>query len=130
MKKTFYVYILANKKNGTLYTGVTKDLRRRVSEHKSGTGKSFTNRYHIDKLVYYEVTDYILNAIEREKQIKGWLRKKKIELIESMNPEWDDLSEEWAEENGTIDSSDASRDKSDQAVQDGKSNEKANHLSS
>ncbi len=130
MKKTFYVYILANKKNGTLYTGVTKDLPRRVSEHKSGTGKSFTNRYQVDKLVYYEVTNYILNAIEREKQIKGWLRKKKIELIESMNPEWDDLSEEWTEENGTSDSSDVNSNKSDQALPEGKNSEKARHLSS
>ncbi len=129
MKKTFYVYILANGKNGAIYTGVTKDLMRRVSEHKSGTGKSFTKRYNIDKLVYYEVTEYILNAIDREKQIKGWLRKKKIELIESMNPEWDDLSEDWTEENGTIDFSDASRDKSEQALQDGKSKEKSKHLS-
>ena len=116
MKKTFYVYILANGKNGTIYTGVTKDIMRRVSEHKSGTGKSFTKRYKIDKLVYYEATEYILNAIDREKQIKGWLRKKKIELIESMNPEWNDLIEDWDKENSKAVSSDASPDKSKQML--------------
>jgi putative endonuclease len=114
MKKTFYVHILTNKKNGTLYTGITNDLKRRIPEHKSGTGKSFTKRYNVKMLVYYEVTNYILNAIQREKQIKGWVRRKKIELIESMNPDWDDLSEEWTEENGSIDSSKVSCDSSEQ----------------
>ena len=111
MKKTFYVYILTNKKNGTLYTGITNDLTRRIPEHKSGTGKSFTKRYNVKMLVYYEVTEYILNAIQREKQIKGWVRRKKIELIESLNPDWNDLNEEWTEESCAIDSPDIRSDK-------------------
>ena len=92
--KNAYVYILFNKRNGTLYTGVTSDLNKRVFEHKSKISKGFTNRYGIDKLGYYEVHSDIVSAIEREKQIKNGSRKKKIELIESMNPEWKDLYNE------------------------------------
>jgi len=88
-----YVYILFNKRNGTLYTGVTSDLVKRIFEHKSKVLKGFSERYNIDKLGYYEVYDSIAPAIEREKRIKGGSRKKKMELIESMNPEWDDLYE-------------------------------------
>jgi len=91
-KKTYYVYILASKRNGTLYTGFTCDLIRRVIEHKTSKTKSFTKKYDIKLLVYYETSDYVLNAIRREKEIKKWSRKKKIDLIESMNPEWLDLS--------------------------------------
>jgi putative endonuclease len=80
-------------KSGTLYTGVTNNLERRIYEHKQHLVKGFTNKYHIDKLVYFEETNDIHAAILREKQIKGWLRKKKIDLIESMNPGWKDLSE-------------------------------------
>src|ERR1041384_4712457 len=94
MSKEYYVYIMTNKSR-TLYTGVTNDLMRRVYEHKNKLVKGFTNRYNIQFLVYYESTSSIRSAIEREKQIKGWLRAKKIELIDSMNPEWKDLSEEW-----------------------------------
>ena len=83
---------MTNRHHTTLYTGVTNNLLRRVSEHKSGKGSDFTKRYNLTKLVYYEVTDDINAAIRREKQIKGWLRRKKIALIESMNPEWGDLS--------------------------------------
>ena len=89
--KQFYVYILANKKNGTLYVGVTNDLIRRVSEHKSKLIKGFTSKYDVDKLVYYEVYDNSYNAISREKQIKGGSRNKKIELIEKDNKNWNDL---------------------------------------
>ena len=91
--KKGYVYILFNKRNGTLYTGVTSDLVKRVYEHKKGFVKGFTKRYEVDKLGYYEISDSIVSAIEREKQIKGGSRKKKLELIESMNPEWEDLYE-------------------------------------
>jgi putative endonuclease len=82
-------------KSKTLYTGVTNDLIRRVYEHRNHLVKGFTDKYNITKLVYYEATNDVISAIEREKQIKGWLRKKKIDLIESMNPEWKDLSEGW-----------------------------------
>jgi putative endonuclease len=85
------VYILTNKKNGTLYTGVSSNLIKRVFEHKEGVVNGFSKRYGCKTLVFYEVSDSIISAIEREKQIKGWLRSKKIELIESMNPEWSDL---------------------------------------
>jgi putative endonuclease len=92
--KQYYVYIMTNKSK-TLYTGFTNDLIRRIYEHKNHLVKGFTDKYNITKLVYYEATNDVISAIEREKQIKGWLRKKKIDLIESMNPEWKDLSEGW-----------------------------------
>ncbi len=88
----YYVYIMTNRSK-TLYTGVTNDLMRRVYEHKNKMIDGFTKKYNITKLVYYEETDDVQAAIEREKQIKGWLRRKKIALIESINPEWKDLSE-------------------------------------
>ena len=91
--KQGYVYILFNKRNGTLYTGVTSNLIRRVYEHKNSPVESFVNKYDIDKLGYYEVHESIMSAIEREKQIKSGSRKKKLELIEKMNPEWNDLYE-------------------------------------
>ena len=94
MSKEYYVYILTNKSR-TLYAGVTNDLVRRVYEHKKKLIKGFTSKYHIQYLVYYETTSSIYSAIQREKQIKGWLRAKKIALIESTNPDWKDLSEEW-----------------------------------
>jgi len=86
-----YVYILFNERNGTLYTGVTSNLIKRVYEHKSKAVKGFTSKYRVDKLGYYEMYDTIVYAIEREKKIKGGSRKKKLALIESMNPEWKDL---------------------------------------
>ena len=92
MNKQYYVYIITNKSNRVLYTGVTNDLRKRVYEHKNKLIKGFTSRYNVDKLVFYDVCDDIESAILREKQIKGWLRRKKVALIESMNPEWRDLS--------------------------------------
>ena len=94
MAKEYYVYIMTNKSR-TLYTGVTGDLMRRVYEHKNKLVPGFTSKYNIRYLVYYESTSNVHAALEREKQIKGWLRAKKIVLIESMNPEWKDLSEEW-----------------------------------
>lgn len=87
------IYILANKKHGTLYTGVTSDLVQRVAQHKSKTIDGFTGKYDCDNLVYYEIFDDMENAILREKQIKGGSRKKKIALIETMNPDWTDLYE-------------------------------------
>ena len=80
-------------RSGTLYTGVTNNLDRRVYEHKQKEAEGFTKRYNLTRLVYYEVTSDVQAAIAREKQIKGWLRKRKIALIESMNPRWRDLSE-------------------------------------
>jgi len=93
--KQSYVYIMTNKSK-TLYVGVTNNLQRRVYEHQNKIIQGFTSKYNITKVVYFEVFNDIESAITREKQIKGWLRKKKIELIESMNPDWNDLSEEWA----------------------------------
>ena len=88
----YYVYILSNEKGNVIYTGVTNDLLKRVYEHKNHLDKgSFTARYNIEKLVYYEVTSDVEAAIEREKQIKGWNRKKKNKLVESKNPKWMDL---------------------------------------
>ena len=89
----YFVYIMTNK-SGTLYVGVTNNLERRISEHKNSLIEGFTKKYKINRLVYYEETNDILAAIHREKQIKGWLREKKIALIESVNPEWNDLSKE------------------------------------
>lgn len=94
MSKEYYVYIMTNKSR-TLYTGVTNDLMRRVYEHKNKLVPGFTSNYNLQHLVYYETSSSIDSAIEREKQIKGWLRAKKIALIDSMNPGWKDLSEEW-----------------------------------
>lgn len=92
--RNFYLHILTNKHNTVLYTGVTNDLKRRVYEHKMKLNKGFTKRYNINKLVYFEHFTRIKHAIEREKQIKAGPRKKKIQLIESMNEEWRDLYEE------------------------------------
>jgi putative endonuclease len=87
----FYIYILTNKNNNVLYTGVTNDIIRRVWEHKNKYIKGFTEKYNADKLIYFEVFDFIDIAIGREKQIKGYSRTKKMELINSFNPEWKDL---------------------------------------
>ena len=88
----YYVYILTNSHNTVLYIGVTNDLRKRVYEHKNHLDKgSFTAQYNIEKLVYFEVSSDVKAAIEREKQLKGWNRKRKNKLIESKNPNWDDL---------------------------------------
>jgi putative endonuclease len=94
MVKQYYVYIITNKWNRVLYTGVTNDLRRRIQEHKDKTFQGFTERYNVDKLVCYEDTETIESAILREKQIKGGSRKDKIQLVNSLNHEWRDLFEE------------------------------------
>jgi putative endonuclease len=87
----YYVYILASKKNGTLYIGMTNDLRRRVYEHKNHLIDGFTKKYNVDRLVYFKMTNDPQNAIIREKRLKKWKRQWKIDLIEQMNPEWKDL---------------------------------------
>ena len=91
--KQYYVYILASHENGTLYVGVTNNLSRRGDEHKSKDHPSFTNRYNVNKLVYYEVFDDPEEAIRREKNIKAWKRLWKLRLINETNSEWKDLSE-------------------------------------
>jgi putative endonuclease len=88
------VYILANNRNGTLYTGVTEDLIKRVYEHKNNLVEGFTKKYHIHMLVYYEQHGNIESAITREKRLKKWNRKWKLELIEKDNPQWRDLYED------------------------------------
>jgi len=94
MSKEYYIYLLTNKHNNVLYTGVTNDLIRRVYEHKNKVQKGFTEKYNVDRLVYYEMYNDISDAITREKQIKGWTRKKKNELISQFNPKWKDLYED------------------------------------
>ncbi len=93
-EKYYYVYIMTNKWNTTLYTGVTNSLSKRVWDHKQKSVKGFTSKYNLNKLVHYEIFTDIEEAIAREKQIKGGSRKKKIELIEKDNPEWKDLSDD------------------------------------
>ena len=100
----YFVYILASKSR-RLYVGVTNDLERRIYEHKKKLADGFTQMYKIDRLVHFEETSDALAAIEREKQIKGMLRVKKIALIESGNPTWEDLSEGWYEATSKADSS-------------------------
>jgi putative endonuclease len=94
-ERQYCIYIMTNAHHTVLYTGVTNELQRRVLEHRSGEGSGFTKKYNITKLVYFESGDDINLAIVREKQIKAGSRKKKIELIESINPEWKDLFEEY-----------------------------------
>ena len=91
---TYYVYIMASKRNGTLYIGVTNDLIRRVYEHKNNLVEGFTDRYRVHKLVYWEQSENIESAIEREKQFKHWKRQWKLGLIEEHNASWEDLYEE------------------------------------
>ena len=92
----FWVYILASRSRH-IYTGVTNDIERRVREHREGRIEGFTQRYRISRLVYCERFRYIGNAIAREKEIKGWDRKRRIALIEQANPTWEDLSLEWGQ---------------------------------
>ena len=96
MYKTYYVYIMSNTHNTTLYIGVTNDIERRVQEHKSGSISGFTQKYCCDKLVYYEEYSDINEAIEREKKLKKWRREKKDWLIKTFNPEIKDLSEDFS----------------------------------
>lgn len=94
MDKGGYVYLMTNKGNTVLYTRVTSDLVKRIYEHKHKLVDGFTKKYNLNKLVFYEAFDEIIEAITREKQIKGWIRRKKINLIESVNPDWKDLYED------------------------------------
>ncbi|HZR69208.1 MAG TPA: GIY-YIG nuclease family protein [Burkholderiales bacterium] len=100
----YFVYILASRSR-RLYVGVTNDLERRLFEHKNKLADGFTKQYQIDRLVHFEETSDVTSAIEREKQIKGWLRDKKIALVESGNPTWEDLSEAWYKPSSKADSS-------------------------
>lgn len=92
--RTFYVYIMASK-SGTLYVGITSNIKKRVWEHKNHLLPGFTEKYRIEKLLYFETIGDSMSAINREKQIKKWRREKKVKLIDSMNPKWIDLSQEW-----------------------------------
>jgi putative endonuclease len=92
MSEQYYVYVLASRKHGTLYIGVTNDLIRRIYQHKTKAIRGFTKRYGVDTLVYFEIFDDPLSAIAREKQLKKWNREWKVQLIESKNPNWVDLS--------------------------------------
>jgi len=94
--KLFYIYILASDRNGTIYIGVTSNLEKRIKEHRSKIhNQSFTAKYSVDKLVYYESTENSESAISREKQLKAWKRTWKLDLIEKRNPQWKDLSIDW-----------------------------------
>ena len=95
MNKTCAVYIMTNYSETSLYIGVTSNLQKRVWEHKNKVIEGFTKKYNVDKLVYYELTDYIESAINREKQLKRWHRQWKINLIKEMNPDFKDLSLDW-----------------------------------
>ena len=97
MMDQYYIYIMRCYR-GTLYTGVTDDLVRRVYEHRLKVVEGFTRKYNVNRLVYYQATSNIESAIAREKQIKGWTRRRKVELIESTNPGWADLAEAWNED--------------------------------
>jgi len=94
LNRNYYVYILSNKKNGTLYIGVTNNLLRRIMEHKQEIIKGFTTKYNVKSLVYFEETNNVESALQREKQLKKWNRQWKINLIENDNPEWNDLFDE------------------------------------
>ena len=93
--KTYYVYMITNWKNEVLYTGVTNDLARRINEHRDKKIPGFASRYNVNKLVFFESITDINAAIAREKEIKGWVRRKKNALIETMNPDWNDLAVEY-----------------------------------
>ena len=92
MSKDYYVYVLTNENNNVMYIGITNDLKRRVYEHKSNTIEGFTKKYHVHKLVYYEITTDVNSAIAREKQLKKWKRAKKNALVETLNPKWKELT--------------------------------------
>lgn len=91
MHKSYFVYLLASRRNGTLYTGMTNDLMRRVGQHREHVAAGFTSKYDVTRLVWYEVHESVEAAITREKQIKAWKRAWKIELFRELNPNWDDL---------------------------------------
>ena len=93
-QRSYFVYILSSQTK-RLYIGVTNDLQRRVGQHKRHEVEGFTSQYNIDQLVYYEETDNVYAAISREKQLKGWMRIRKIQLVQDMNPDWQDLAADW-----------------------------------
>lgn len=95
MNKTYVVYILTNPEETTLYIGVTGNLKKRIWEHKNKVVEGFAKKYNISKLVYYEITEDVETALNREKQLKNWQRQWKIDLIKTLNPEFNDLSLEW-----------------------------------
>jgi len=95
-EKRYYVYIMASR-SLTLYAGVTGDIFHRALQHKAGEVEGFTKKYHINRLVYYEAFKYVNNALAREKQIKAWTRAKRLALIKTMNPAWQDLAEGWGD---------------------------------
>jgi putative endonuclease len=99
-RRFYFTYILSNA-SMTLYVGMTNNLSRRFWEHINKIGSVFTSRYHFDRVVYFEQTTDVVGAIAREKQLKGWSRKRKIELVQRMNPKWIDLTAEWSEESAT-----------------------------
>ena len=92
--KTYYVYMLASARNGTLYIGVTSNLVRRVTQHRTGQCPGFTQHYHVHRLVYFEMFHHIDDAIRREKRLKKWKRQWKLRLVEQTNPDWRDLYDE------------------------------------
>jgi len=92
MEELFFTYILTNKNHTVLYIGVTNDLKRRLKQHKQKSNKGFSGKYNVEKLVYFESSPYVENAIKREKQLKKWNRAWKENLINEMNPDWNDLS--------------------------------------
>lgn len=93
--KRYFVYILTNKSNKVLYTGVTNNIERRMYEHKNKLIEGFTKKYNVMKLVYFEETNDVISALEREKQLKNWHRQWKINLVKDFNPQWEDLSKDW-----------------------------------
>ncbi len=92
--KQYYVYIMTNK-SGTLYTGLTENLKKRIEQHKNKLVEGFTKEYNINRLLYFETFPDVYSAIDREKTIKGWVRRKKLDLIRTTNPDWTDLSQDW-----------------------------------
>lgn len=95
MNEKYYVYLITNKYRGTIYTGLTSNLENRIKSHREGLIKGFAYKYNLNKLVYFETLDTNDEAINRERHIKHWRRQWKIDLIEKVNPKWEDLSEEW-----------------------------------
>ena len=97
-ERNFFVYLLTNWNDKVMYVGVTNNLERRVFEHKNKLVKGFTEKYNVKKLVYFEHTPNVKAALEREKEIKKWRREKKNNLVQTQNPDWKDLSEEWGKD--------------------------------
>jgi len=118
MDYQFWTYIMGSN-TGTLYIGFTNNIDVRVAQHKSGEFEGFASKYHCNRLLYFEKYDHVACAISREKQLKGWRRSKKIALIESVNPRWDDLAEKWGREMLFANQSIAEREQEEQAKKKG-----------